>query len=97
MTKNHWMSALVAKVDNCKPPLQVRTLLHLSIDMQDWVPSPARLCSLPDPSYRRFALSLNARWRSLCRRIKEDVRDRPELYTLLYLPNPVVVPGGRFR
>lgn len=26
-----------------------------------------------------------------------DVRDNPEYYSLVYLPNPFIVPGGRFR
>lgn len=26
-----------------------------------------------------------------------DVRDNPEYYSLIYLPNPFIVPGGRFR
>ena len=26
-----------------------------------------------------------------------DVRDNPELYSLVYVPNPFIIPGGRFR
>ncbi len=33
----------------------------------------------------------------LSRKISDEVRLNPELYTLIYLPHPVVVPGGRFR
>lgn len=29
--------------------------------------------------------------------IRDDVRDHPELYSQVYTPHPVVVPGGRFR
>lgn len=29
--------------------------------------------------------------------IRDDVRDHPELYSQIYTPHPVVVPGGRFR
>ncbi len=29
--------------------------------------------------------------------IHDDVRDHPELYSQIYTPHPVVVPGGRFR
>lgn len=29
--------------------------------------------------------------------IRSDVKDHPELYSLIYTPHPVVVPGGRFR
>ncbi len=29
--------------------------------------------------------------------VADDVRDHPELYSMIYVPNPFVVPGGRFR
>lgn len=59
--------------------------------------SPKALLAIADPTYRRFALDLNSRWKTLSRKISSDVADRPELYSLIYLPNPVIVPGGRFR
>ena len=33
----------------------------------------------------------------LGRKIKTEVADNPDQYSLIYLPNPVIVPGGRFR
>jgi alpha,alpha-trehalase len=33
----------------------------------------------------------------LCRKISSEVEKNPEKYSLLYLPHPVIVPGGRFR
>lgn len=29
--------------------------------------------------------------------IRADVKDHPELYSQIYTPHPVVIPGGRFR
>ena len=29
--------------------------------------------------------------------IRASVKDHPELYSQIYTPHPVVVPGGRFR
>lgn len=29
--------------------------------------------------------------------MKDDVRDRPSHYSLIYVPNGFVIPGGRFR
>jgi len=29
--------------------------------------------------------------------LADDVRDHPELYSMIYVPNPFIVPGGRFR
>jgi alpha,alpha-trehalase len=44
-----------------------------------------------------FAQDLNTRWKILCRKIKQEVEDQADRYTLIYLPHPVIVPGGRFR
>lgn len=33
----------------------------------------------------------------LCVVILDDVRDNPDLYSIVYVPNPFIVPGGRFR
>lgn len=30
-------------------------------------------------------------------KIRSDVKDRPEFYSQIYTPHPVVIPGGRFR
>ena len=27
----------------------------------------------------------------------DDVRDNPELYSMIYVPHPFIIPGGRFR
>lgn len=29
--------------------------------------------------------------------IKEEVKTQPDRYSLIYVPNPLIVPGGRFR
>jgi len=43
-------------------------------------------------------VALTSPFWSLCsRKIKDEVRKFPELYTLIYLPHPIMVPGGRFR
>ena len=40
---------------------------------------------------------MHGRWKDLGRKIKSDVKDHPERYSLHYLPEPFIVPGGRFR
>ncbi|KAK0423623.1 hypothetical protein QR680_008240 [Steinernema hermaphroditum] len=64
---------------------------------EDWVPFPASFLKIEDYHLRRWALHLHRIWRDLCRRVKEDVRDHQELFSLLYVPHPFVIPGGRFR
>ena len=41
--------------------------------------------------------SLHERWKHLGRMIKQDVKNNPDKYSLIYLANPFIVPGGRFR
>ena len=64
---------------------------------QDWVENPKILSEIADKNYQHFAKELNERWKLLSRKIVNDVKDNPERTSLLYLPYPVVVPGGRFR
>lgn len=52
---------------------------------------------IADPYYRSFANGLHSFWPNICRRVKDKVQQNPENYSLLSLPNPFIVPGGRFR
>ena len=63
----------------------------------DWIANPKLLSRISDVRLAEFALNLNERWKMLCRRIRNEVQISPELYSLLYLPYPVIIPGGRFR
>jgi alpha,alpha-trehalase len=53
--------------------------------------------NIADPHYRAFARELHQRWPTLSRRVTEKVKSNPENYSLLDLPHPFIVPGGRFR
>ena len=68
-----------------------------NVTPEDWISDPKLLSRISDGDYAYFAGELNARWKSLCRKIKNEVADNPDQYSLIYLPNPVIVPGGRFR
>ena len=50
-----------------------------------------------DVRYKEFARSLHRKWLALGREIELKVKDRPSMYSLVYLENPFIVPGGRFR
>ncbi|XP_060107621.1 trehalase [Heteronotia binoei] len=63
----------------------------------DWTQSPELLGRISDQRLRSWAQALNAKWKVLGRKIKADVQTRPDRYSLIYVPNPLVVPGGRFR
>lgn len=66
-------------------------------DPSDWVESPKFLNHVKDTDLRDWGSALNDLWKLLGRKVKDDVRDNSEQYSLIYIPNPVIVPGGRFR
>lgn len=71
-------------------------------EFQPWKPTdlprmPAIMNHIKDPLLRGFAWDLCRTWKDLGRKIKSDVKSNPDRYSLVYLPNPFIVPGGRFR
>ena len=44
-----------------------------------------------------MAKSLHEKWKHLGRKMHGNVKTDPDRYSLIYLDNPFVVPGGRFR
>ncbi|XP_032681219.1 trehalase isoform X4 [Odontomachus brunneus] len=66
-------------------------------DPIDWTASPAFLRKIEDHDLRKFGSDLNNIWKMLGRKMKEEVQLHEELYSIIYVPNPVIVPGGRFR
>ncbi len=50
-----------------------------------------------DENYKEFAKDLHGIWKDLGRKIKAEVGDNQEKFSLRYLEKPFVVPGGRFR
>ncbi|KAM5131901.1 trehalase [Mantella aurantiaca] len=63
----------------------------------DWHENPKFLSGIANAELRKWALSLTSLWKSLGRKIKEEVNIYPERYSQIYVPNPLIVPGGRFR
>ncbi|XP_041797035.1 trehalase [Chelmon rostratus] len=63
----------------------------------DWHDKPKFLGGIADPELRNWAEKIHNLWKSLGRKIHAGVKDHPELYSQIYAPHPVVVPGGRFR
>ncbi|XP_026564811.1 LOW QUALITY PROTEIN: trehalase [Pseudonaja textilis] len=63
----------------------------------DWSDSIPLLEKISDEKLRSWGQVLNAKWKKLGRRVDPDVQASPWRYSLIYVPNPVIVPGGRFR
>ena len=92
--------------DNSPSKTQIMTFVreHFVMEEQmddhvplDWIERPKLISRIKDRQLAKFASDLNSRWKMLCRKIKNEVQRNPELYSLIYLPHPVIVPGGRFR
>ncbi|XP_076237500.1 trehalase isoform X2 [Calliopsis andreniformis] len=66
-------------------------------DPADWTNHPKFLNRILDDELRKFASDLNHIWKMLGRKMKDDVRINEDHYSIIYVPNPVIVPGGRFR
>lgn len=64
---------------------------------EDIVENPKFLQSIKDSKLKTFGRDLCKIWTHLGRKIKKDVDTHPQRYSLIYLPNPFIVPGGRFR
>uniref|UniRef100_A0A2P2HXY8 Trehalase n=1 Tax=Hirondellea gigas TaxID=1518452 RepID=A0A2P2HXY8_9CRUS len=64
---------------------------------EDWQENPAFLSNISDPIYRAWAEDLHEIWKDLGRKISIAVKEEPDRFSQLYVDNPVVVPGGRFR
>uniref|UniRef100_A0A3B4BIQ3 Trehalase n=1 Tax=Periophthalmus magnuspinnatus TaxID=409849 RepID=A0A3B4BIQ3_9GOBI len=63
----------------------------------DWHSNPAFLNKIKDTQLREWALNIHQLWKLLGKKIQDSVKDHAELYSQIYMPYPVVVPGGRFR
>ena len=62
---------------------------------EDWTPEPEFIAKLRKPALRNLAKRIARLWRDLSRKIKDEVKDDPSLYSIIYVPNGFVVPGGK--
>lgn len=71
-------------------------------ELEEWVPpdftdNPSIANRVRDNNYKQWVYGLNHVWKTLARKIKKDVELNPDKYSLIYVPNGFVIPGGRFR
>lgn len=71
-------------------------------EFENWIPSdykenPKFIDNITDADYAEWARDLNDLWPQLGRKIKDEVRRNQDMYSIVYVNNPVIVPGGRFR
>lgn len=63
----------------------------------DWHEKPQFLGKIKDQQLQTWAEKIHNLWKLLGKKIGAGVKDHPELYSQIYTPHPVIVPGGRFR
>ncbi|VDK45633.1 unnamed protein product [Anisakis simplex] len=63
----------------------------------DWTEDPPNLRRVKDTKLRSLAKRLNGIWKFLGREFDDKVREKPEIFPVLPVPNPFVVPGGFFQ
>lgn len=66
-------------------------------DPEDWVDHPGFLNDIRDEGFRSWGKKLNDIWKILGRKMKDEVKTHQDHYSIIWVPNPVIVPGGRFR
>ncbi|EDW74002.1 uncharacterized protein Dwil_GK21696 [Drosophila willistoni] len=62
----------------------------------DWKSEPLYADKICDIEMKQFGYKLNELWKELCYRLKDDVQRNPDMYSSIYVPNPFIVPGGRY-
>lgn len=64
---------------------------------RDWEENPCFLAGIADPLLRSFAKTVHSKWKTLLRQIDAKRICDGCATSVLRLPQPFVVPGGRFR
>lgn len=65
--------------------------------LSDWKENPDILKVIQDPQFREWGKRLNYIWKTLARKIKDEVLINPQRHSLIYVNNTFVIPGGRFK
>ncbi|KAI3420251.1 Trehalase [Globodera pallida] len=63
---------------------------------KDWKDKPPKFERIKDKDFKKWAYELHGLWKELGKKIPEKIKDDSSS-TLIYVSNPFVVPGGRFR
>jgi len=63
----------------------------------DWKEFPKFLDRITDPKLKKWAKQLHDFWRELGREIKKEVGEKQDQNSMIYVSQPVIVPGGRFK
>lgn len=71
-------------------------------ELEDWIPTDFTehitiVDRINDADYKKWASDLNNVWKKLARKIKNDVKIQPDKYSIIWVPNGFIIPGGIFK
>ncbi|KAM3964472.1 trehalase [Aphomia sociella] len=71
-------------------------------ELEDWTPKdytddPSFLAGIQDEKLKQFGKDINAIWPILGRKVKPEVFEKPEQYSLVPVSHGFIIPGGRFK
>lgn len=99
-------NSLMRETNNTPSKEQIQNFVSKNFEnskeMEEWTPpdftpSPGLLDKIHDKEMRRFASDLVAIWPTLGRKISKPVFEKPRQYSLIGVPNGIIIPGGRFK
>ncbi|CAI2358072.1 unnamed protein product [Caenorhabditis sp. 36 PRJEB53466] len=79
----------------CKENFEERGYLQIA-DLKDWTADPKFLEQIANVNHRKLSKELHDRWKRLARVFTQDVLQNPDMYPLIPVDKPFIVPGGRF-
>lgn len=71
-------------------------------ELEEWQPSdfsdnPIFLNTVKDEALRNFGKGINDIWPLLSRKVRPEVREKPEQFSLVPVTHGFIIPGGRFK
>ncbi|KAL3086312.1 hypothetical protein niasHS_008026 [Heterodera schachtii] len=65
---------------------------------EDWNEMPENFKHIKDTNLQRWAIELNKNWKEMSKTMPKDMNGKEDQrHSLIYMPNPFFVSGGRFR
>lgn len=71
-------------------------------ELEDWIPTdynddPQFVNTIKDEQLKQFGKDINSIWPIISRKVKPEVFEKPDQFSLIPLDHGFVIPGGRFK
>ena len=66
-------------------------------ELEGWVDTPLYLSGVRCDNLQKVGMEIHKIWKHLSAKVDESVMHKQNQTSMLYVPHPVVIPGGRFR